>query len=73
MTGGNIVDKAETIDGQLKKYIDTYMTSWTALSWYIGMETAFHTKYMKTNVQIFKMRIFNFHNIIRKCIILTSE
>ena len=49
------------------------ITFWTALLWYIGMKTGFWTKHLKNkNVWIFIMMIFNFHNIIRECV-LTLE
>ena len=42
------------------------MSSWTALTWYIGIKTAFKTKHVKSKcVWIFIMMIFNFHDIIR--------
>ena len=49
------------------------MTSWTALTWYIGLKTAFYTKHIKRKYfRIFIMMIFNFHIILQKCP-LTSE
>ena len=42
------------------------MSSWTALTRYIGMKTAFQTKHIKIKyVRIFIIMIFHFHNIIR--------
>ena len=46
------------------------MSSWTALTMYLGMKTIFETKYIWSKyVRIFLMVIFDFHNIIRKCIL----
>ena len=46
------------------------MSSWTPLTMYLGMNTTFLTKYILNKyVRIFIMIIFDFHNIIRICIL----
>ena len=46
------------------------MSSWTPLTMYIGMKTTFQTKYIYSKyVRICIIIIFDFHYIIRKCIL----
>ena len=41
------------------------MSSWTALTMHLGMQTTFQSKYMKSKyVRIFIMMVLNFHSII---------
>ena len=48
------------------------MSFWTALTWNIGMKTTFQTKHIKSkHVQIFIIMIINFHNITRKCLLIS--
>ena len=50
------------------------MSSWTPLTMDLGMKTTFWTKYIKRKyVRIFITMIFDFHKIIRKCILTLYE
>ena len=50
------------------------MSSWTPLTMYLGMKTAFQTKYIKRKyVRIFIVMILILYNIIRKYILLTLQ
>ena len=45
------------------------MSSWTALTWYLGMKTAYKTKYMRKKYVRSCATIIIFKNIIQKYIL----
>ena len=50
------------------------MSSWIPLTMYLWMKTTFWTKYVLSKYGwIFIMMIFDFHNIIRKCILTLNS